>query len=190
MCTDVPSLTRARGRACLRRGSHVPHEGGSYVGAWVHGKKHGHGKMIYANGTVYDGAWLANERHGRGAQTDNGGNKYLGEWEHGKRHGTGSFTFGTTGVQYVGAWSDDRMHGDGVLREPRGKRVEGTWGMGKRNGAFVTTYAGLPKVEREVYKEGQLMSYEEEERELAPAADDDAEGVASPASPASVMQVV
>lgn len=36
-----------------------------YIGDFVNGKRHGHGKFIYASGAVYDGEWVCNKKHGK-----------------------------------------------------------------------------------------------------------------------------
>nr|XP_021138271.1 radial spoke head 10 homolog B2 isoform X3 [Columba livia] len=37
-----------------------------YIGDFVNGQRHGHGKFIYASGAVYDGEWVCNKKHGKG----------------------------------------------------------------------------------------------------------------------------
>ena len=41
-----------------------------YEGKWVHGKRHGNGRLIYhSNGTsYYDGQWVNNMKHGYGIE--------------------------------------------------------------------------------------------------------------------------
>ena len=40
---------------------------GTYIGGRKNGKKHGLGKMTYANGNVYEGEWKDNKKHGKGS---------------------------------------------------------------------------------------------------------------------------
>ena len=35
-----------------------------YVGEFVNGYRHGHGKFYYASGAMYEGEWVANKKHG------------------------------------------------------------------------------------------------------------------------------
>ena len=61
-------------------------EGWTYEGMWVNDVMHGHGKTIYADGTVYDG-WMRNgHRHGDGVWFK-GVFVYDGKWENDCRHG-------------------------------------------------------------------------------------------------------
>lgn len=36
-----------------------------YIGDFVNGERHGHGKFVYASGAVYDGEWVCNKKHGK-----------------------------------------------------------------------------------------------------------------------------
>jgi hypothetical protein len=44
-----------------------------YVGQWKAGKRHGHGKITWADGTNFKGEWVNDERK-KGKQTLNDGN--------------------------------------------------------------------------------------------------------------------
>lgn len=35
-----------------------------YVGEFVNGCRHGHGKFCYASGATYEGEWVSNQKHG------------------------------------------------------------------------------------------------------------------------------
>ena len=35
-----------------------------YVGDFVNGQRHGHGKFYYASGATYEGEWVSNKKHG------------------------------------------------------------------------------------------------------------------------------
>ena len=54
-----------------------------YDGEWKNGKKHGKGKMIYENGDVYDGEWEGGQRQGKGILKFVNGDVYIGEFENG-----------------------------------------------------------------------------------------------------------
>lgn len=51
---------------------------------------HGHGKIVYNNGTYYDGEFLHDKRHGQGVFVWADGRKYVGKWQKGKQHGKGA----------------------------------------------------------------------------------------------------
>ena len=65
---------------------------GTYIGGIKNGKKHGLGKMTYANGGIYIGNWKDNRKHGQGKETQNG-DVYEGVWKRRKPHGQGKFTW-------------------------------------------------------------------------------------------------
>ncbi|XP_062944363.1 radial spoke head 10 homolog B [Cynocephalus volans] len=49
-----------------------------YVGEFVNGCRHGHGKFYYASGAMYDGEWISNKKHGMGRLTFKNGRVYEG----------------------------------------------------------------------------------------------------------------
>lgn len=49
-----------------------------YIGAFINGFRHGHGKFYYASGAMYEGEWIANKKHGRGRMTFKNGRVYEG----------------------------------------------------------------------------------------------------------------
>ncbi|XP_058141762.1 radial spoke head 10 homolog B isoform X2 [Dasypus novemcinctus] len=49
-----------------------------YVGEFVNGNRHGHGKFYYASGAVYEGGWVSNKKHGTGRLTFKNGRVYEG----------------------------------------------------------------------------------------------------------------
>ena len=69
---------------------------GSYVGKWQDNKKHGKGRMTYANGAEYEGDFVMDIRHGKGKIVFNKGS-WLEE-------------------SYEGDWVDDQWHGQGTYR--------------------------------------------------------------------------
>ncbi|XP_066868479.1 radial spoke head 10 homolog B-like isoform X2 [Kogia breviceps] len=50
----------------------------AYVGEFVNGYRHGHGKFYYASGAMYEGEWVANKKHGMGQLTFKNGRVYDG----------------------------------------------------------------------------------------------------------------
>ncbi|MBN3303909.1 R10B1 protein, partial [Amia calva] len=51
-----------------------------YVGAFVQGLRHGHGKFYYASGALYDGEWQCNKKHGQGKFIFKNGRIFEGEF--------------------------------------------------------------------------------------------------------------
>ncbi|XP_043854404.1 LOW QUALITY PROTEIN: radial spoke head 10 homolog B2 [Dromiciops gliroides] len=51
-----------------------------YVGDFVNGDRHGHGKFFYASGAMYDGQWVSNKKHGFGRLTFKNGRIYEGQF--------------------------------------------------------------------------------------------------------------
>ncbi|XP_032951988.1 radial spoke head 10 homolog B isoform X3 [Rhinolophus ferrumequinum] len=53
-----------------------------YIGDFVNGYRHGHGKFYYASGAVYEGEWVSNKKHGMGRLTFKNGRVYDGLFSH------------------------------------------------------------------------------------------------------------
>ncbi|XP_019368423.1 PREDICTED: radial spoke head 10 homolog B2-like [Gavialis gangeticus] len=51
-----------------------------YIGNFVKGDRHGHGRFIYASGAMYDGEWICNKKHGFGRFVFKNGRIYEGEF--------------------------------------------------------------------------------------------------------------
>ena len=86
--------------ACL--GTFTYADGASYEGEYAEDKMHGKGTWTYADGTefkVYQGEFLHGKRHGRGKITYTNGNSHDGEYAEDKEHGRGTFTFADGKVQ-------------------------------------------------------------------------------------------
>nr|KAF6447674.1 hypothetical protein HJG63_012058 [Rousettus aegyptiacus] len=49
-----------------------------YIGSFVNGYRHGHGKFYYASGATYEGEWVSNKKHGMGRLTFKNGRVYDG----------------------------------------------------------------------------------------------------------------
>ncbi|KAL9093272.1 MAG: hypothetical protein Q9165_004013 [Trypethelium subeluteriae] len=62
----------------------------AYRGDFALGKRHGHGRLIFANGDVYEGSFESGMPNGKGTLIEHAtGNEYTGGWKNGKRHGQG-----------------------------------------------------------------------------------------------------
>jgi hypothetical protein len=87
---------------------------GVFEGEYVEGKKQGHGKFWFVDGTVYDGAWHEDQKSGHGIEMYNDGAKYEGKFSQGCRHGQGTLSY-ANGDVYEGMWIDDVKHGRGLF---------------------------------------------------------------------------
>ena len=54
-----------------------------YIGNWNHGKRHGRGIYLYADGSSYDGEWSDDNKHGLGQFTLRDGRVFKSEWTFG-----------------------------------------------------------------------------------------------------------
>ena len=80
-------------------------------------KRHGKGKMKYANGEIYEGSWVDDQRCGYGRLYLPKGfyesYSYSGEWKNDLLNGKGKFTDGN--ITYEGNFLNGKFHGDGTL---------------------------------------------------------------------------
>jgi len=78
----------------------------SYVGQWENGKYHGQGTYTFQNGDIYQGEYVHGHKHGHGKLTMNEkGVVYEGEWADGKQHGEGKL-YATADLKEIvsGTW--------------------------------------------------------------------------------------
>jgi radial spoke head protein 1 len=102
----------------------------------VAGRKQGHGKFHYPDGSTYDGEWKKDRRHGFGVYTYPNQDSYEGNWYRNLKHGLGTYHFddeklavksvwhygiskGAVEVMhasfyYHGTWDDYKLIGEGV----------------------------------------------------------------------------
>lgn len=130
----------------------------TYVGERMKGKRHGRGRLEFAdggfiegdcfrygeiegkgfrswpNGDTYSGSFVAGERHGSGVMIYANGSQYEGEWHLNARSGNNCIMKYEDGEEYVGDFAEDRRHGDGVMRYKDGSRYEGPWRRGVPHG--------------------------------------------------------
>ncbi|XP_021511168.2 MORN repeat-containing protein 1 isoform X1 [Meriones unguiculatus] len=142
-----------------------------YEGEWKGGKKHGHGKLLFKDGSYYEGefmdgeitgegyqhwAWSGNtysgqfvlgEPQGHGIMKYKAGGHYEGELSHGLREGQG-FLEDQDGQVYQGSFHDNKRHGRGQMVFKNGDKYEGDWVRDQRQGHGVlccadgSTYEG------------------------------------------------
>jgi hypothetical protein len=56
------------------------------------GRKHGFGKMDFADGSTYEGSWDNDDMRGNGTRNWGDGINYVGEFHGGFMHGWGKYT--------------------------------------------------------------------------------------------------
>ncbi|XP_054955058.1 MORN repeat-containing protein 1 isoform X2 [Pan paniscus] len=142
-----------------------------YEGEWKAGRKHGHGKLLFKDGSYYEGAFVDGEimgegrRHwagsgdtfsgqfvlgepqGYGVMEYKAGGCYEGEVSHGMREGHG-FLVDRDGQVYQGSFHDNKRHGPGQMLFQNGDKYDGDWvrdrrqGHGVLRGADGSTYEG------------------------------------------------
>ena len=94
--------------------------GGSYVGQWADGLRHGHGLQKYgqaSGGDHYEGSWKNDTKSGFGIYVWKDGARYEGEFVNGLRHGYGLYKFSKYDKQkrdfYQGEWNEGLKSGLG-----------------------------------------------------------------------------
>ena len=100
-------------------------------------KRHGKGKMVYANGDIYEGEWVDDVRSGQGTLTRK---KYLsqnycytGEWKNDMQNGKGTLTEGNR--IYEGDFVNGKYEGKGRLTKKVGSySYEGDFKGGYKEG--------------------------------------------------------
>ncbi|XP_045244154.2 MORN repeat-containing protein 1 isoform X4 [Macaca fascicularis] len=142
-----------------------------YEGEWKGGRKHGHGKLLFKDGSYYEGAFVDGEitgegrRHwawsgdtfsgqfvlgepqGYGVMEYKAGGCYEGEVSHGMREGHG-FLVDRDGQVYQGSFHDNKRHGPGQMLFKNGDKYDGDWVRDQRQGHGVlrradgSTYEG------------------------------------------------
>lgn len=139
-------------------------EGATYSGGWKEDKRHGEGKMVYANGNVYEGVWAEDEKCGFGVmEWATLGQRYEGEWLADKPHGYGVHVWKKDTAkelteanylrsircnQYHGMWKEGMREGRGRFLYSDGSCYEGEWkqnlkhGFGKRTSRGGLVYEG------------------------------------------------
>ncbi|KAG9482265.1 hypothetical protein GDO78_011125 [Eleutherodactylus coqui] len=128
-----------------------------YEGEWEDGKKHGHGKLLFRDGSYYEGQFVRGEITGSGQRYWAAmGNTYSGGFQDGELHGhgvmkykdggryEGEFAFGIReghsllvdkdGQTYSGAFYSNKKHGDGQMTFQNGDHYEGNWVLDQRQG--------------------------------------------------------
>lgn len=151
-----PVLAAQRSRARPK-----PMTQGRYEGDFVNGKRSGHGKIYYpdgsifegefangeqkegelrfTSGTVYSGEFVGSQPHGQGSVTYASSASYVGSFAKGLKEGFGTFT-SSDGSRYEGEWSRDAVTGIGRMAYADGRCYDGQWENGLRHGQGMCTY--------------------------------------------------
>lgn len=131
-----------------------------YDGEWKWDKRHGSGKMLFADGSQIRGNWQDGKPHGFGTMIDpHGATTYEGEFRDGKRHGLGRQIY-ESGDIYDGCWKEGYQHDRGVYYFTNGDKFYGMWSKGKYDGPGVFHYQN-GSISRRVYSDGILMSVQD-----------------------------
>ena len=127
----------------------IQYEKGTYYEGEVRrAKRHGEGRMVWANGKTLEGMF-SNDYPVKGTFTWPTGGLYTGTFNQWKREGFGKMRY-RGGDEYTGEWKADQRHGEGRMVWPNGNVFEGIFGnddpiKGKHTWADGTVYDGTWK---------------------------------------------
>jgi len=76
------------------------HDGNTYTGQWVGGRREGHGSLFFPGG-VFEGKWVRGNAHGRGAVYFKNGDSFDGAYINNRKHGVGCYRW-TDGAEERG----------------------------------------------------------------------------------------
>ncbi|XP_047507077.1 alsin isoform X1 [Pieris napi] len=143
-----------------------------YVGRWLDGKLHGHGRVEWPDGKIYcgqfqintlcghgkmdipgvgiyEGRWKDNVQNGYGIMKYACGDIYEGYFKDGHPHGhgvkkQGDFTSSSATI-YTGEWVGGAKHGYGVMDDiGKGEKYLGNWSDNKKHGCgLIVTLDGI-----------------------------------------------
>merc|ERR1712232_435283 len=106
-----------------------------YEGQWAHGKHHGTGKLVFADGRVYEGQFVEGMREGIATLTFADGGVHEGLWRADRRSGFATLTYPDGETIYKGEYHDDLRHGNGTLILGNGRPTQqGIWERGAFKG--------------------------------------------------------
>ncbi|XP_077007659.1 MORN repeat-containing protein 1 isoform X2 [Tamandua tetradactyla] len=105
-----------------------------YEGEWKGGKKHGHGKLLFKDGSYYEGEFVDGEIQGQGCRYwASSGNTYSGQFVLGEPQGLGTMQY-KAGGHYEGAFSHGAREGHGLLVEQDGQMYRGAFHSNRKHG--------------------------------------------------------
>ena len=111
-------------------GININDMGRFYLWAYVDGKLHGKGKIVWSNGDVYEWDWKDDQRIGKGKYTWSNGNVYEWDWKDNNLHGKGKQVW-SDGDVYEWDWKDDKRDGKGKYTFKDGQTQGGYYENGK-----------------------------------------------------------
>ena len=85
-----------------------------YEGTFLNGRKHGRGRLQFANGDVYEGDFKNGLIDGTGEYQFVSGDVYVGDYLNGVQHGMGIVVY-ADGQRYEGTFANGVPHGQGTL---------------------------------------------------------------------------
>lgn len=91
-----------------------------YEGEVKDGLMHGHGILLFHDGTRYEGEFRDGTMHGTGTMTYPSGTRYVGQFRNGTFDGVGRMVY-SDGRVYEGEYKEGAMHGQGTLKDKNGK---------------------------------------------------------------------
>ncbi|KPI84569.1 hypothetical protein ABL78_6385 [Leptomonas seymouri] len=101
--------------------------GDCYTGEYKENQREGRGVYWWSKANaLYSGEWFRNMRHGHGRMVYPDGSRYIGRWVSGKRSGIGRYVY-RDGSSYDGMWLKDEKHGSGVYQLLDGSCFTGTF---------------------------------------------------------------
>ncbi|XP_038077831.1 MORN repeat-containing protein 1-like isoform X2 [Patiria miniata] len=104
-----------------------------YEGDWKEGKKHGHGKLVMADGSYYEGEFIHGEIEGHGFRKWSSGVTYSGQFLDGEMNGHGVMTYADNSV-YEGEFLGNKREGHGIFKQSDGAIYEGSFHNDKKHG--------------------------------------------------------
>ncbi|KAM9115768.1 MORN repeat-containing protein 1 [Pangshura tecta] len=118
-----------------------------YEGEWKQGRKHGHGKLLFKDGSYYEGEFVDGEIMGNGLRYwASTGNTYSGQFVSGELHGHGVMQYKDSG-KYEGEFSYGMREGHGLLVDKDGQTYQGTFYNNKKHGGGKMTFKNGDKYE-------------------------------------------
>jgi hypothetical protein len=148
----------------------APKGGGEYWGDYAAGKKHGIGRIRYANGDTYHGMWFTDMKHGEGTYIYANGDIYSGQWNRGVKNGRGTYVFVSNDTQLIGTWVDGKItagkwafkdgtcfNGDFVNNRPRGAGLFTFKSGNEQAGEWIERVVGDDEETELVWKGGPVM---------------------------------
>ena len=137
-----------------------------YLWAYVDGKLHGKGKIVWSNGDVYEWDWKDDQRIGKGKYTWSNGNVYEWDWKDNNLHGKGKQVW-SDGDVYEWDWKDDKRDGKGKYTFKDGQTQGGYYEngkllfWGKKTGKDLSQQRGTVKLSESYKVDQQKQRYQD-----------------------------